>query len=236
MIDLLTQSLANIARDIPGATSILHHYKLDFCCKGDNTLSAAAKEKGLDTEVLLIALEKLQQRHASPEKNAEESMQEEWKDASTEQLIEHILIRYHDVHREQFPELIRMASRVERVHGGHPACPAGLTASLEKLSEKLEQHMAKEEQILFPMFARNINGMAQHPIQLMRSEHHGHGEDLKHIAKLTDHYHLPDGACNTWQALYKGLQAMQEDLMNHIHFENNLLFTSIEDKAGKTDA
>lgn len=39
--------------------------------------------------------------------------------ASNEELIEHILTRYHDTHREQLPELIQLSERVERVHGGH---------------------------------------------------------------------------------------------------------------------
>lgn len=91
--------------------------------------------------------------------------------ASNEELIEHILTRYHDTHREQLPELIHLAERVERVHGGHTACPAGLSAHLEHMAEELETHMAKEEQILFPMITRGMSAMAGGPVAVMRHEH-----------------------------------------------------------------
>ncbi|MFE8072458.1 iron-sulfur cluster repair protein YtfE [Marinobacteraceae bacterium S3BR75-40.1] len=220
---LLDQSMGNLARDIPGATAVFHRFKLDFCCGGARSLRSAAEEKGLNTEILLAALERLQER-GEPE--------DEWAGASVETLIEHILTRYHDVHREQLPELIRLAKRVERVHGGNPECPAGLAAHLETMAEELEQHMAKEEQILFPMINRGVGGMAVHPIRVMRTEHDDHGKALERLDQLTGHYRLPEGACNTWQALYRGLQSLRNDLMDHIHLENNVLFTQIDGQLG----
>jgi regulator of cell morphogenesis and NO signaling len=66
-------------------------------------------------------------------------------------LIDHILERYHAVHREQLPELIRMARRVEAVHRDHPLVPTGLADLLEEAEQDLLSHMMKEENILFPM-------------------------------------------------------------------------------------
>ena len=60
--------------------------------------------------------------------------------ASEEELIEHILNRYHDTHRDQLPDMIRLAQRVERVHGGHPECPSGLSAHLEAMQAELKLH------------------------------------------------------------------------------------------------
>lgn len=54
------------------------------------------------------------------------------------QLIEHLLQRYHARHREQLPELIRLASRVEQVHGHHLACPNGLADLLRDIEQELE--------------------------------------------------------------------------------------------------
>ena len=222
-MNLLDQSMGNIARDIPGATAVLHSFKLDFCCGGARTLRSAAEKKGLNTAILLAGLERLQQR-GEP--------QDIWAGTDLPGLIEHILTSYHDVHREQLPELIRLAQRVERVHGGHPECPAGLAAHLETMAQELEEHMAKEEQILFPMLTRGVDSMAVYPIQIMRAEHDDHGKSLERLDSLTRHYNLPDGACNTWQALYKGLQTFRRDLMDHIHLENNVLFTQVDGQQG----
>ena len=38
----------------------------------------------------------------------------------------------------------------------------------------------------------------------------------------------PTGACNTWRALYAGIAQLSDDLITHIHLENNLLFPQFE--------
>jgi regulator of cell morphogenesis and NO signaling len=61
------------------------------------------------------------------------------------------------VHREQLPELIRMARRVEAVHRDNPDVPTGLADLLEAIPEELLSHMEKEEAILFPMLKAGGN-------------------------------------------------------------------------------
>lgn len=153
-------------------------------------------------------------------------------EASNDALIEHILTRFHDVHRKQLPELIRLSQRVERVHGSHPQCPAGLTAHLEFTLAELENHMAKEEQILFPMIARGMAGMATGPVSVMREEHQDHDSALARINRITNNITLPEDACNTWTQLYLGLQAFRDDLMQHIHLENDILFHRVDGRKG----
>ncbi len=93
-------------------------------------------------------------------------------------LIEHILARYHEVHRAQLPELVRMARRVEAVHREHPQVPAGLADLLEGMHEELLSHMQKEETILFPMLKAGGNPFVGQPITVMRAEHVEHGATL----------------------------------------------------------
>lgn len=222
-MNLQEQTVGQLARDIPGATALFHKLKLDFCCGGNQPLAEAASRRGIDVASVVSALEQLHSSFPS-------DLQVERLD--DRQLIEHILARYHDVHRQQLPELIRLAQRVERVHGGHPACPAGLTAHLEHMQQELEDHMAKEEQVLFPMIARGMAGMAVAPVMVMRQDHDDHGEALDQMLALTGELTLPAGACNTWRALYAGLETLRTDLMDHIHLENNILFDRIDGKLG----
>lgn len=223
-MDIATLPLGQIARDIPGATSVLHKLKLDFCCGGATSLMEAANNKGLDIDSIVASLQTRQSVQQNPQTDIAE--------ASTEELIEHILDRYHDVHREQLPELIRLSKRVERVHGGRPECPAGLAAQLEAMMKQLEHHMSKEEQILFPMIARGVEGLAKIPVSVMREEHDDHGETLQRIYKITNDITMPADACNTWTALYQGLRIFRDDLMEHIHLENNVLFNRIDGQMG----
>jgi hypothetical protein len=39
---------------------------------------------------------------------------------------------------------------------------------------------------------------------------------------------VPAAACNSWRALYAGLAKLAEDLTEHVHIENNILFPKFE--------
>lgn len=147
-----------------------------------------------------------------------------WKDASTKALIAHILDRYHVRHREQLPELIRLAEKVERVHGAHPQAPLGLAVHLGAMLRELEEHMYKEERVLFPLLMRGQNSIAGGPIAVMESEHVQHAEALETMLALAHRLQLPEEACKSWQALYHGLGELYSDLTEHIRLENDILF------------
>jgi iron-sulfur cluster repair protein YtfE (RIC family) len=66
------------------------------------------------------------------------------------------------------------------------------------------------------------------PIRVMRDEHIGHGAHLERLSELTREHTAPAGACNTWRALYAGTSQLAEDLISHIHLENNLLFPAFQ--------
>jgi regulator of cell morphogenesis and NO signaling len=210
------QAIGPIAVTLPGATAVFRRLKLDFCCGGQVALQEACERKGLDTQAVLAELNALQREDVAPDAQDPPA------------LVDHILVRYHAVHREQLPELVRMARRVEAVHRDHPAAPIGLADHLETMETELLEHMDKEESVLFPMLRRGAQTMARMPIAVMRQEHTGHGEHLERLAQLTHEHAPPAGACNTWRALYAGTAQLTDDLISHIHLENNLLFPAFE--------
>ena len=210
------QSIGQIAVQLPGATAVFRRLKLDFCCAGQLRLADAVAEKGLDLDAVVAELSNLQR----PAELAQET--------EPSALIDHIITRYHDVHRAQLPELVRMAHRVEAVHRANPDVPAGLGHLLEEAQQELVTHMHKEEAILFPMLKSGGNPFVNQPISMMRAEHIQHGNALDKIKALTHDATPPEGACNTWRALYAGIAQLNEDLIHHIHLENNVLFPQFE--------
>jgi regulator of cell morphogenesis and NO signaling len=215
-LDRAQQPIGQIAVALPGATAIFRRLKLDFCCGGQIALQQACDNKGLAVDDVLAELAGLDRPETPvvPQAPAE--------------MIDHILSRYHAVHREQLPELIRMARRVEAVHREHPAVPKGLADLLESIGTEMEEHMGKEEAILFPMLLAGVRGVVVHPIAVMRDEHTNHGEQLERLMALTTDVTPPAGACNTWRALYAGIAQFADDLVAHIHLENNQLFPQFE--------
>lgn len=216
-MELIDQSLGQLARRIPGATRLFDAHHLDFCCGGNKTLRTAAAAAGVDAAPIVEELKQLAGRSGT-------TSERDWQDAEAAELVDHVLTRYHAVHREQLPELIRLARKVEQVHGERADCPHGLAEQLSVMAQELESHMRKEEDILFPMIVRGHGAMARAPISVMRMEHDDHGVALRAVEQLTGGITTPAGACTTWRALYTGLRTFREDLMAHIHTENNILF------------
>jgi len=218
------QTIGQIAVELPGATAVFRRLKLDFCCGGNVALSQAAAAKGLDLQAVVQELSALQRPSDLPAAG------------TPTELVEHIVKRYHDVHRAQLPELVRMARRVEAVHRSHPDVPAGLADALEAMEAELLSHMHKEEAMLFPMLKAGGNPFVPQPIAVMRAEHTDHGAALEHLARLTHDAQPPRDACNTWRALYAGIAQFGDDLIQHIHLENNVLFPAFEPQAAKAAA
>lgn len=215
---LKDRKVGEIAVDLPGATNVFRKFGIDFCCHGDVSLDEAAKRRDVDIDALAAELSALDaaQPGALPEDSGV--------------LIDHILTRYHEVHRHQIPELIAMSCKVEQVHADKPGVPAGLADLLQQALGELEAHMRKEELILFPAMRGWGAGRLDGPITQMRHEHVDHGELLERIDELTSSFSPPDGACGTWRALYANAAQFRDDLIEHIHIENNILFPRFENR------
>ena len=152
---MIQTAVGDLAATIPGATAVFRKHGIDFCCGGDKTLTEACAKKGADPEAVAVLLAGLK---------VERDPVTAWTTRPLDELIDHIEASYHEKHRHDLPELIRLATRVEQVHGGHPDCPHGLAAALKETLGELEMHMRKEEQILFPMIRRGMGRMAEGPI------------------------------------------------------------------------
>jgi regulator of cell morphogenesis and NO signaling len=133
-MDLMDQSLGQLARAIPGATRVFDAHRFDFCCAGNRTLRTAAAAAGLDPAAIVAELQALQARERASEAP-------DWGQIEDRALIDHLLARFHEVHREQLPELIRLARRVEQVHGEREGCPNGLADHLTMMAQELDSHM-----------------------------------------------------------------------------------------------
>ncbi|MFZ7172440.1 hemerythrin domain-containing protein [Avibacterium volantium] len=152
---------------------------------------------------------------------------QQWQSASYQDTISHILSRFHQRHREQLQELIPLAEKVEERHADHPDCPKGLADALKNAYADLSSHMMKEEQILFPMIQAGNYMMARMPIQVMEFEHDEHDATIEMLRTLTHNMTPPADACTSWRNLYQGIQEFCDDLQEHIHTENNILFPRV---------
>jgi regulator of cell morphogenesis and NO signaling len=124
-----------------------------------------------------------------------------------------------------------LAEKVARVHGPEHPELVRVAEVFRAFRTEMEQHMAKEEGVLFPLIKEIEAGLAggraamvSRPIRVMEAEHEQAGAALATMRELTDGYALPAGACNSYRALFAGLAELESETHAHVHLENNLLF------------
>lgn len=205
--------LSELAIEIPMGTEIFRKNRLDFCCGGKQTLKEACEKSNVDINLIVTQLEKLQGNES-----------DKHVDMPLNEMTHFIIERYHNDLRNRLPELVRLASKVEQVHHDDSSCPHGLAELMHIMAEEMHMHMMKEENVLFPIINAGRGSMALMPVKVMTAEHDNHGKQLEEIHRLTKDFTPPSHACNTWRALYSGLEKFEQELMAHIHLENHVLF------------
>jgi regulator of cell morphogenesis and NO signaling len=224
-------TVAEIASALPRAIPVLQRHGIDFCCGGRRLLVEACLDTGLALDQLAKEIEAADVRPAAPEIDGP--------GGSLAALVDHILARYHAGLRDELQRLCELADKVADVHGSrHPEHLPALQQTVRSLAEELAGHLEKEERVLFP-YVRELEaasrglrpastiplGLASGAIGVMEREHQFAGLALKTIDRLTDGYRPPADACGSFRALYAGLEILSADLQEHIHLENNILFT-----------
>jgi regulator of cell morphogenesis and NO signaling len=195
---------------------VFKRHGIDFCCGGGKPLGEVCAAKGLDTSAILGEIEReLWQAPVDLKR---------WNEAELDALIDHILVTYHRRLDEALPHLESLARKVFKVHGERQPELGEILSTVVSLKGELEVHMKKEEEILFPMIRQGQGSRAADPVTAMEHEHESAGKALERLRELTNGYQVPEGACNSWRALWHGLADLEESLHQHIHLENNILF------------
>jgi regulator of cell morphogenesis and NO signaling len=145
--------------------------------------------------------------------------------------------KHHTFTRQELARLEALLVKVCGVHGqNHPEL-FRIQEQFQELNRDLEPHMLKEERVLFPYIiqmeeaAKNNRpnvvppfGTVRNPVKVMMAEHDAAGDILREMRELSSDYTVPEDACISYQTLYGALAALEADLHQHIHLENNILF------------
>ena len=217
---------------VAGNIKTAHVFKkhgIDFCCGGGISVETACEK--LEIDIAILEKELL----SVDEKAPEDVDYSQWE---LDDLIKHIVKVHHSYVMESIPLILQYSDRVREVHGmNHPEV-IKINDLFYDVANELVPHMRKEEEILFSHILRVVeekkDGQSEmsnscfstvsNPINMMNKEHESVGEIFRTIAELSSNYTPPEGACNTYQALYSKLQEFEEDLHLHIHLESNILF------------
>ena len=226
---LSSLTLAQIVNSNHRAASVFEKYHLDFCCKGKRSLAEACNEQQLILSSVTEELREIFSKTGNGDIDFDK--------VSLTQLCDYIVQTHHAYVKNEMPQIYAYLHKVALKHGErHPELNK-IFQIFAAVKEEMEEHMKKEEMILFPRIkdlekmAHNENGQfqvnigyLQSPINVMEHEHDHAGTQLNEIRVLTNDYTSPQDACTTYRLSFASLQAFEIDLHQHVHLENNILF------------
>lgn len=216
------------AKDIRKA-QVFKKYGIDFCCGGQKTVKEACNEKGIDVTLVeqdLQAIDKIPSSRPLP-----------YNDWSLDFLADYIVNTHHSYIKKYLPDIRAYSDKVMRVHGGYHPELVPIRQLVENVYQELMSHMVKEEEVVFPYIKELLTatkekqpvhaahfGTILKPINMMVMEHEQVGRDLAKIRELSDDFTLPEDACASYSLLYRMLDEFEDDVILHVHLENNILF------------
>ncbi|HET7441605.1 MAG TPA: iron-sulfur cluster repair di-iron protein [Terriglobales bacterium] len=226
-----TQTVREMALNIPAATRVFEKLGIDYCCGGNKSLEQACGEAHLEIQRVLDSLETAA--------NTAETRQsgEAYQVQPLAELIDHIKSTHHKYTREEIARLGPLFDKVCNVHGPkHPEL-LEMRHDFRALAQELTTHMMKEEMVLFPYIERMEEavvagepilpapfGTVSNPVAMMIHEHDTAGNLLRNLRARSDGYQPPENACVSYKTLFSALEEFERDLHLHIHLENNILF------------
>jgi regulator of cell morphogenesis and NO signaling len=221
------QTVADLIDLDPRAISVLQRHGIDTCCGRRERLEEAATRAGTTPEALV---EEVRRAGEVPEGEAAgrapSGSNGDWSTRPLDEIIDHILERYHRPLEESLPRIEALAVKVHRVHGEKdPPRFQGILDTFLALKAEITDHMYKEEAILFPLIRAGQGRQAAPPIQVMGMEHASANEALERFRRLTDDYTVPPEACRSWRLLWNELATLDADLVEHIRLEEDVLFS-----------
>jgi regulator of cell morphogenesis and NO signaling len=233
------KTVRDLAVEIPGATRVFEKVGIDYCCGGGKSFKEACAAAGVSTSEVARSLKEI-------ERSNPVTADSDWLTQPLSELTSFIVSKHHLFTREEIRRLSQLLIKVCSVHAqNHPEL-IRIQSLFEDICNELIPHMQKEEAVLFPYIEemeRAVSsgsmkpvpffGTVANPVRMMMMEHETAGEVLREIRKLSGGFVVPEGVCISYETLYKALEAFEQDLHQHIHLENNILFPRAVEMEGE---
>lgn len=231
MKDKISQkTVAQIVRDDFRTADVFKKQGINYCCGGMVPLEEACLQKGVDLSAIIKELEQASQTVSL----ANNLQYNAW---SIGFLIDYIINVHHAYLKEALPLIGAGLSSFVLSHKKQQPHLQTILSSFENLSLLILTNTRHEEDIIFPYIRQLENThrgketygslfvkTLRKPLRNISDEHKKISDLLMEIRSLTNHYIFPDSACTNHRVLFQKLQELDNDLMQHKHLENNILF------------
>jgi regulator of cell morphogenesis and NO signaling len=210
---------------------VFRKYGIDFCCGGRWPLQIICETKGIDIAVIKKELEQAIRTICLPNT----LKFDEW---NIDFLTEYVINVHHVYLRKALPEAKEQLLNFMEGHQKKFPYLADLLHVFVELSKEMFPHLQQEETIIFPyirQIAHAYNSKESYagllvrtlrkPVEnVMQHEDESVNKSLWQMRRLTNNYSLPEGACISHKVTFLKLLEIDNDLVQHMHLENDILF------------
>jgi regulator of cell morphogenesis and NO signaling len=231
MPPFLEKTVGEIAADFPGAAKVLEMHHIDYSTGGNHPFREACRVAGVSANEVLEEIHKFRSTSILGEEN--------WKSQPSENLIEHLVAMHRRWATENIPLIEALLERVEADPARASSVPSitRIRRLFTRMRHELEQHLRKEENVLFPVILQiercaaassplpsQSFGSVLNPIALMESDHDADARIWDELSDLTYGYTVPEDAPESVRLLFRELEKLSTAIHEHTHLENNILF------------
>lgn len=211
------QSVASIVLAHSECAPLFQRLRIDFCCKGEQSLETACAARELSVPDVVQDLAAAIDERAENSGDPATLMQAD--------LISYIVSTHHEYLRKTLPFVSALARKVARVHGDKNPRLLAVSEIVANLEAALLPHLVQEEQELFPSLLSPAADRAtlQAELQKMKREHTEVGALLEQLRDEAEQFVWPDWACNSYRTLFSELKQLELDTLRHVHLENHVL-------------
>lgn len=216
------------------AADVLRKWGINYCCGGNLPLAEACALKGIDPEAVQKELDAAAQHICLPA-----GLQYgEW---PIDFLIDYIVFVHHAYLKQVLPGL---QQQLHSFVNGHLKKYPHLQEVDEVFSDlivELTEHNSMEEESIFPylkqisstykrretygsLFVRTLGKPLD---QMVAVDHKRIAALLDRLRSVTNNYQFAEGACTNHQVIYHKLKELDNDLVQHKHLENNMLYPRV---------
>jgi len=234
MLGDLEKTVGEIAAEFPGAPKVLEMHHIDYSTGGNHPFREACRVAGTAAEEVLREI----RQTTSPSTLGEEN----WKSQPTGNLIEHLVAMHHRWATENVPLIEALIERVQAdpEHAARLPSITRIRRLFARMRHELEQHLRKEENVLFPAILKmercaasslplpqHAFGSVVNPISLMESDHDADARIWDELRDVTYGYTIPEDAPESVRLLFRELDKLGTAIHEHTHLENNILFPRV---------
>ena len=228
-------TVSDIVRSDYRTADVFKKHGINFCCSGNISLEAACSVRNIDSAKVVEELEEATRSICLPN-----SLRfTEWKIGFLADYIQHV---HHDYLYHAMPSLDSSLQSFILGHKKKYPELEQMSDAFSKLSKILLAHIRHEDEIIFP-YVRQIEAAHRRnepygnllvrtlrkPIGNIEREHGQIAELLKMIKQTASDFHFPTNACTNHQVIYHRLEELHEDMIQHMHLENNILYPKLKE-------